>query len=74
MPLKRDPYTEPKERERMGGSKGEAGPGREGLPNARDMDRPSGDCSTYDRHGDGTMSIPRGIRTIQDQNGNGGNR
>lgn len=73
MPLKRPDTQERKERERMGGSRERIGPGG-GMPSASDMDRPSGDCGTYDRHGDGTMSVPRGIRTIQDQNGNGGRR
>jgi hypothetical protein len=73
MALKRDPYTGPKERVRMGGERREPGPGG-GMPGARDMDRPSGDASASSRHGDGTVSVPRGIRTIQDQNGNGGRR
>jgi hypothetical protein len=73
MALKRDPYTDPKERERMGGSRGSPGPGG-GMPSARDMDRPSGDATAATRHGDGTTSYPRGVRTIQDQNGNGGRR
>jgi len=67
MALKRDPYTEPKERERMGGSRREAGPGDEGLPGARDMDRPSGDQRAWVRTGERTQSMTRGIRTIQDQ-------
>lgn len=74
MALKRDPYTAPKERVRMGGERGRPGPGHEGMPGARDMDRPSGDAGASQRHGDGTTSMPRGIRTIQDQNGNGGRR
>jgi hypothetical protein len=73
MALKRDPYTAPLERVRKGGERGSPGPGG-GMPNARDMDRPSGDARAWDRHGEDTTSIPRGIRTIQDQNGNGGRR
>jgi hypothetical protein len=73
MPLKRDPYTAPLERARKGGSQDRIGPGG-GMPNARDMDRPSGDATAATRHGDGTTSYPRGVRTIQDQNGNGGRR
>jgi hypothetical protein len=73
MALKRDPYTDPKERVRMGGGSPTPGPGG-GMPSARDMDRPSGDATAATRHGDGTTSYPRGVRTIQDQNGNGGRR
>jgi hypothetical protein len=72
---KRDPYTEGFERQRMGGTRNSSGtPGPEGLPSARDMDRPARSCDARDRHGDGAMSVPRGIRTIQDANGNGGRR
>lgn len=74
MALKRDPYTAPLERVRMGGERGSPGPGNEGLPGARDMDRPSGDQGAFVRTGDRTTSYPRGIRTIQDANGNGGRR
>lgn len=70
----RNPHTEPKERERRGGGSYDAGPGNEGLPGARDMDRPPSDCGAYERVGDKRTSIPRGVRTIQEQNGNGGNR
>lgn len=74
MAGKRPDYQEKFERQRQGGGGYADGPGREGMPTASDMDRPSDSCGTYDRHGDGTMSIPRGIRTNQDQNGNGGRR
>ena len=73
MALKRDPYTAPKERARMGGERGSPGPGG-GMPGASDMDRPSATQGAFVRTGERTTSHPRGIRTIQDQNGNGGRR
>lgn len=72
--MAQDRYTESYERKRRGGGAYDTRPGREGLPNAQDMDRPRAGCSTYDRTGERKDSIPRGIRTIQDQNGNGGRR
>lgn len=67
MALRRDPYTEPLERVRQGGRRQEPGPGNEGLPGARDMDRPSGDQRAFVRTGERTSSYTRGVRTIQDQ-------
>lgn len=63
---RRDPFVEPRERERRGGGGYDAGPGRELPPTAEMMDRPAERCGTFERHGDGRESINRGIRKIQD--------
>lgn len=63
----RDPYSERFERERRGGGRYDAGPGHEGLPGDRDLDRPRSSCGTFERTGDRREGIDRGIRTIQDQ-------
>lgn len=65
----RDPYTERLERERRGGGRYDAGPGMEGMPGARDMDRPPSPCGTFERHGDRRAGIDREQRTIQDAEG-----
>ena len=70
MALKRDPYTKPLERARMGGSRGSPGPGG-GMPSAKAMDRPSGDQRAFARHGDSTKGMDRGIKSIQDQDPRG---
>ena len=62
----RDPYTKRWEGERHGGGAYDAGPGHELMPNAKDMDRPSGRVGTSVRTGDSRKSVERGIRTIQD--------
>jgi hypothetical protein len=63
---KRDSYTQRMASEARPGSGGYgAGPGREGLPSARDMDRPRSPCGTFGRTG-GRGSIDAGIRKIQD--------
>lgn len=63
----RDPYSERFERERRGGGRYDAGPGHEGLPGDRDLDRPRSECGTFERTGSRREGIDRGIRTIQDQ-------
>jgi hypothetical protein len=62
---KRDPLTQKMARTGRAGEAYDAGPGREGLPSARDMDRPSTPCGTFGRTG-GRGSIDAGIRKIQD--------
>jgi hypothetical protein len=62
---KRDSYTGKMAREARPGGGYDAGPGREGLPSARDMDRPRSPCGTFGRTG-GRGSIDAGIRKIQD--------
>jgi hypothetical protein len=64
---KQDPHVMPRERERMGGGRYDAGPGRGGLPSAAEMDRPPTPCGTFSRTGDSRGGIDRGIRKIQDQ-------
>jgi hypothetical protein len=63
---KRDAYTEKRAREARPGGAYDAGPGREGLPMARDMDRPRSPCGTFDRTGNSRGGIDGGIRKIQD--------
>lgn len=65
----RDPYSERFERERRGGGRYDAGPGQEGMPGARDMDRPPSPCGAFDRHGDRRSGIDREQREIQDAEG-----
>jgi hypothetical protein len=67
----RDPYTERYERERRGGGRYDAGPGHEGLPGARDLDRPPSPCGTFERTGERRGGIDPGIRRIQDQDPRG---
>lgn len=62
----RNPDTERKERERRGGRGYDAGPGREGMPSASEMDRPAERCGTYGRYGDRRKDIDGEIRRIQD--------
>lgn len=62
----RDPYTRRFEDQRHGGGAYDAGPGHELMPNASDMDRPSGRVGTSVRTGDSRENVVRGIRTIQD--------
>jgi len=62
----RDSHTMPKERQRMGGGRYDAGPGREGLPDAMDMDRPPSPCGAFGRTGDRRGGVDAGIRRIQD--------
>ena len=62
----RNPDTERKERERRGGGRYDAGPGREGMPTASEMDRPPEACGTFGRHGDRRKGIDPEIRRIQD--------
>ena len=62
----RDPYTERMEEKRRGGGRYDAGPGREQLPTAPEMDRPQTAHATFDRMGERRESIRRGIRTIQE--------
>lgn len=65
----RDPYSERFERERRGGGRYDAGPGHEGMPGARDMDRPRSECGAFERTGDRREGIDRATRQIQDQEG-----
>lgn len=65
----RNPDTERKERERRGGSGYDAGPGREGLPSASEMDRPPSPCGAYSRYGDRRKGIDPETRKIQDTRG-----
>ena len=60
-------HIERAERERRSGGRYDAGPGNEGLPGAKDMDRPPSECGTYERHGERRGGIDSGIRKIQDQ-------
>jgi hypothetical protein len=62
----RDSYTEKFERERRGGGGYDAGPGREGLPDAKDLDRPSSPCGAYGRTGERRGGVDKGVRKIQD--------
>jgi hypothetical protein len=66
----RDPQTERRERMRRGGGGYDAGPGREGMPSAGDLDRPQEPCGTFDRYGERRGGIDRGIRRIQDAHKN----
>lgn len=65
----RDPYSERFERERRGGGRYDAGPGHEGMPGARDMDRPASACGAFERTGGRRENIDREQRTIQDAEG-----
>lgn len=62
------------ERERRGGGRYDSGPGDEGLPSAKDMDRPPSECGTLERVGSRRQSIDRGIETIQAQDARGRRR
>ena len=64
---KRDSVSESRERQRRGGGAYDAGPGREGLPGAQDMDKPPSPCGAYSRTGSSRGSVERGVRKIQDQ-------
>jgi len=64
-------HTESRERVRRGGGRYDAGPGNEGLPGARDMDRPPSECGSFDRTGGRRMGINRSIDDIQDQDRRG---
>lgn len=63
----RDPYTRTMEKKRMSGGEYDHGPGRQGMPNARDLDRPNTPCGAFDRTGSSRRSVESGIRRIQDQ-------
>lgn len=64
-------HIEAPERIRRGGSRYDAGPGDEGLPTAKDMDRPPSECGTLVRTGSRRMSVNEGIERIQDQDPRG---
>lgn len=64
-------HVEGRERERRGGGKYDAGPGREGLPTAVEMDRPPSECGTYERTGERRGGIDGGVRKIQSQDNRG---
>lgn len=66
----KDPYTRPMEKERMSGSGKDGGPGREGMPNSMDMDRPQTPCGAFNRTGSSRGSVERGTRKIQDADKN----
>lgn len=68
----RDPYTRRWEEQRHGGGAYDAGPGHELMPNASDMDRPSGRIGTFERTGESRENVVRGIRTIQDNSEHAG--
>lgn len=63
----RDPYSERFERERRGGGRYDAGPGHEGMPGERDLDRPRSACGAFERTGERRENIDRAQRDIQDQ-------
>ncbi len=65
----RDPYTERFEREKRGGGRYDAGPGQEGLPGERDLDRPRSATGAFERTGPRRENIDRATREIQDQEG-----
>jgi hypothetical protein len=65
----RDPYSERFERERRGGGRYDAGPGHEGMPGERDLDRPASPCGAFERTGGRRENIDREQRTIQDAEG-----
>lgn len=62
----RDPYSERFERERRGGGRYDAGPGQEGLPGARDLDRPPSPQGAFERTGGRREGWDRSQREIQD--------
>lgn len=64
-------HIEGPERTRRGGRGYDAGPGDEGLPGAKDMDRPPSECGTLVRTGTKRQSVNRGIEQIQDQDSRG---
>jgi hypothetical protein len=66
----KDPYTRPMERQRMSGGAFDAGPGREGMPRAQDMDRPQTPCGAYSRTGTSRGDRDRMTRKIQDADKN----
>jgi hypothetical protein len=70
---KRDAVSESRERQRRGGGGYDAGPGREGMPGASDMDKPASPCGAYGRIGSTRRDTDRESRRIQDQRGNGRN-
>lgn len=62
-----DHVEKPESVRRSGASRYDAGPGDEGLPGAKDMDRPPSACGTYGRTGERRGGIDQGIGTIQEQ-------
>jgi hypothetical protein len=62
----RGSYIEPLERKRRGGGSYDAGPGREGLPDAMMMDRPPMPCGAFARTGDSRRDYDPQQRKIQD--------
>ena len=65
-------HVESSERTRRGGaSRYDAGPGDEGLPGAKDMDRPPSACGTFGRTGERRGGINPGIESIQEQDSRG---
>jgi hypothetical protein len=62
----RDPYTERWEEERRGGGRYDAGPGHEGMPGARDLDRPRSAQGAFERTGPRREGYDRAQREIQD--------
>lgn len=62
----RDPYSEHFERERRGGGRYDAGPGIEGLPGARDLDRPPSAQGAFERTGGRREGWDGAQRRIQD--------
>jgi len=67
----RDPFSERLERERRGGGSYDAGPGREGLPDSEEMDRPRSRWASgaYARAGDSRSGYDGEQREIQDAEG-----
>lgn len=65
----RDPHTERFERQRRGGGRYDAGPGMEGMPGDRDLDRPRPPCGAFERTGDRRENMDGASRRIQDQEG-----
>lgn len=62
----RDPYTERWEDERRGGGRYDAGPGHEGMPGARDLDRPPSPQGAFERTGGTREGWDGAQRRIQD--------
>lgn len=59
-------YTDRREDMRKGGGGYDAGPGRETMPGAAELDRPRSPCGTFGRTGTTRRGIDAGIRSIQD--------
>ena len=70
----RDPYTEPLEEFRRGGGRYDAGPGRELMPTAEEMDRPREGKGAFDRRGERRRTYDDEQPRIQEQDSRGTGR